>query len=95
MGFFKRVFQVKTYLLTLAAGYLLHRCVAGDERYMVTRVEHNAYLVDTQTKTKIPIDPHSFQTGTLEYRVEGILVEPELADLLSHLRETNYGGKKQ
>ena len=95
MSLFKRILQIKGYALTFAAGCLLYRCVAADERYAVTRIEHEAYLVDKQTKTKIPIDPDSFQAGTLEYRLEGILDEPELADLLSHLRETKAGGKKQ
>jgi hypothetical protein len=95
MGLLKKIFQVKTYLITFAAGALVHRCVSADERYLVTRMEHDAYLVDKQTKTKIPINPESFQSGTLEYRVEGILAEPELADLLYHLQSFNKGGKKQ
>lgn len=95
MGLLKKIFQVKTYLITFAAGALVHRCVSADERYMVMRLEHEAYLMDKETKTKIPINPEPFQVGTLEYRLEGVLVEPKLPDIISYLQGENTGGKKQ
>lgn len=90
MGFFRKVFQFKNYVLVFAAGYLLHRCVAADERYVVKRVADAPYLFDRATKRELPIDADSFQVGSAEYRLQGLVTEPNLVQRLQTLKE---GGK--
>jgi hypothetical protein len=92
MGLIKQLIKLKLYILSFGAGYLLHSCVASDERYALQRKESTPYLVDKLTDVTLPINQETFQVGSTEYRIKGLLQEKDLSGTLEKMTE---GWKKK
>ena len=73
--------------LLFFAGYSFCLYVHADERYSIQRKNGVAYLYDQMHDTSLAIDDKSFQVGTLEYRLEGILRDRRLPQVLATLSE--------
>tara|TARA_Y100000310_G_scaffold225672_1_gene227697 strand:+ start:4363 stop:4629 length:267 start_codon:yes stop_codon:yes gene_type:complete len=82
MGLIKSLIKLKIYLISFAAGYMLHSCTASDERYALQRSSNKPYLVDKITDTTLPINQETFQVGNTEYRIRGLLQEKDLSEKL-------------
>lgn len=78
MGLIKKLLKLKFYVALVGAGYLLHSCVSNDYRYRIRRVDGTPYLVDTGMNQSLEIKTQTFQVGTTEYRLRGLLLEPDL-----------------
>lgn len=71
--------------LIFVAGYSFCRYVNNDQRYSILRKNDNPYLHDRQVGRSLPIDQQQFQVGTLEYRLEGVLKDSRLSQLMEKL----------
>jgi hypothetical protein len=85
MGFWKGFWKVNLGILTFLGGYSYSRYVNRDQEYTIERYHNTPYLVDKINNEKLEIHEETFQTGTLEYRVLGILDDPTLQELLEEL----------
>ena len=87
MGLIKSLIKLKVYIISFAAGYILHSCAASDERYALQRSSNKPYLLDKITNTTLPINQETFQLGTVDYRLKGLLQEKDLSGTLEKLTE--------
>ena len=71
--------------LIFVAGYSFCRYVNNDERYTILRKNDAPYLYDRQLGRSLLIDQQQFQVGTLEYRLEGVLKDNRLSQLMQKL----------
>ncbi len=71
--------------LVFVAGYSFCRYVSGDERYSVLRRNGEPYLYDRNEEKSIAINEKEFQAGTLEYRLEGVLRDRRMPQILKKL----------
>ena len=87
MKILRTLFKLKLYVALFGVGYLAHSCVSNDYRYRIRRHHSQPYLVDTQQNEALPIDPATFQVGSPEYRLRGLLEEPNLHTIVETLRQ--------
>lgn len=90
MGLIKKLLKLKFYIALVAAGYLLHSCVNNDYRYRIERSEGKHYLVDLEPNDhgmyqSMEINTQTFQVGTIDYRLRGLLSEHDLQDRLEQM----------
>ncbi|MBI1972994.1 hypothetical protein HYS50_03240 [Candidatus Woesearchaeota archaeon] len=82
MGLLYKLFKLKLYVLAFGAGYLFHGCVSNDLRYRIKRSAGKKYLVDTYNNKGLEINQETFQVGSPEYRLRGLLEEPDLQQIV-------------
>jgi len=93
MGFLYKLFKLKLYILAFGAGYLLHGCVSNDLRYRIKRSDGKKYVVDTYNDKRLEINQETFQVGPPEYRLRGLLEEPNLQQIVEQAQH-EQGVKK-
>ena len=71
--------------LLFVAGYSFCRYVNNDERYSIFRRNSEPFLYDHREGKSLLINEKEFQLGTLEYRLEGILRDRHLSQVLNKL----------
>ena len=86
MGFLRIVGNIGLKMLVFVAGYSFCRYVSRDDQYEIERHHGTPYLVDTTKDQRLPIDVETFQVGSLEYRVRGVLDDPQLPTTLEDIR---------
>ncbi len=87
MKVLKTLLRLKFYAALVGAGYLMHSCVSNDSRYRVRRVESKPYLLDTVTNHTLEIKTESFQVGSTEYRLRGLLREYDLQSTIGAIEQ--------
>jgi hypothetical protein len=67
------------------AGYSYCRYVHSDDRYSIFRRHGEPFVHDHQRGQSLPLLQDDFQMGSLEYRLEQVLNDERLPDVLAHL----------
>jgi hypothetical protein len=75
-----------TFVSGAMLGYCSHDNIATDKRFRIERRKSQPFLVDRFTNESQPITSE-LQLGTVEYRIEGLLLEEKLDARLSELSE--------
>ncbi len=85
MGLWSGIIRLGSGALLFFAGYSYCRYVSTDSRYTIERERGEPYVVDSVRKERLPIHEESFQIGSLEYRVRGLLHDPQLNKTLQEV----------
>lgn len=71
--------------ILFVAGYAFCRYVYSDEQYSILRRGGEPYVYDHESRVSLAIDEKTFQVGSLEYRLEGVLRDRRLPGVLKTL----------
>lgn len=96
MGLIKKLLKLKFYVALVGAGYLLHSCLSNDYRYRIERSEGKPHLVDLEPNQfgqyqSLEINTQTFQAGSTDYRLRGLLREYDLQEHLERLYQELEG----
>ena len=86
MGTLRVVGNIGLKMLVFVAGYSFCRYVSRDSQYEVERYHNMPYLVDTVKNERLEINEETFQVGSLEHRVRGVLDDPMLPQVLEDVK---------
>ena len=85
MSLFKSTAKLGIGAFIFLAGYSFCRYANNDSRYSILRRNGQPYLYDALRKEEQPINQDNFDVGTLATRLESILKDKQLPELLDHL----------
>lgn len=86
MSLVKGILRINLGAILFLAGYSFCKYVYSDKRYMIVRANEKPYLVDKVLKRQLPLDEGTFQVGTLEYRICGVINDPDLKVVINKLK---------
>lgn len=90
MGIGRALVKLHVGALLFLAGYSFCNYLHKDKRYTLIRHDEVPYLLDKTRRERLPINEETFQVGSLEYRLAGVLVDEETRAML---KKWKYGGE--
>ena len=91
MGLIRKLLKLKLYVALAGAGYLLHSCITNDSQYRLKRMEGKPYLLNMEPDQFgeprcLEINTQTFQVGSTDYRLRGLLLDHDLQHHLERLQ---------